>query len=195
MLVGGASTRLGRDKARAEIGGLPTATRIAGLLAELFEEVLLVGGDPPPDAPGRRVEDGEGPGCALRGLTRALEAARCERVLVVATDLPLLTADLLLMLVAWPAADAVVPRGSDGSQPLCALYRRDAALPVARQRLAAGALKLHDFIDALDARSVDAADLARVDPAGIALTNVNTPADLVRAEALLAASSTGGGHP
>ena len=63
-----------------------------------------MGGDPPGDASGRRVSDPDGPRCALRGVTSALESAREERVLIVATDLPLVTPDLLLALVAWPVA-------------------------------------------------------------------------------------------
>ena len=47
VLVGGASRRFGRDKARAEVGGIAMATRLARLLDDLFEEVVLVGGDPP----------------------------------------------------------------------------------------------------------------------------------------------------
>jgi molybdopterin-guanine dinucleotide biosynthesis protein A len=180
---------MGRDKAHVEIGGVAAATRIAVLLDGLFDEVLLVGGDPPADAPGRRCPDGGGPACALRGLTAALAAASCERVLVVATDLPLVSADLLLALVAWPEADAVLPRDGDGLQPLCALYRRDTVLPVARARLAAGDLALRGLIDAVAVSTLGADDLARVDPAGTALANVNTPEDAARAEALLVAAS------
>jgi molybdopterin-guanine dinucleotide biosynthesis protein A len=186
ILAGGASSRMGSDKAFAKIGGVAAATRIAHLLGDLFEEVLLVGGEPPREARGRRVADLEGPTCALRGLRSALEAAAGERVLVVATDLPLVTPALLLALVAWPEADAVVPRTGGGRHPLCALYRLDAVLPVARSRLATGELKLSDLLDALDTRYLDGRDLERVDPEGIALTNVNTPDDLARAESLLA---------
>jgi molybdopterin-guanine dinucleotide biosynthesis protein A len=186
LLAGGASSRMGCDKAHLSVGGEAAATRIARLLASLFEDVLLVGGDPPAEAPGRRVEDPEGPVCALRGLTRALEAARCERVLVVATDLPLLTPDLLLALVAWPEADVVLPRTDDGWHPLCALYRRDTALPAAQRQLASGALALRDLIAELDVHPLDSADLAALDPDGIALSNVNEPADLARVESLLA---------
>lgn len=182
ILTGGASTRMGRDKAALEFRGVPCATRVARVVASLCEEVLLVGGDPPADAPGLRVPDPAGPGCALRGLTAALEAARAPRVLVLATDLPLITPDLLLALVAWPEADAVVPRSAEGPHPLCALYRRDAVLPAARERLAAGRLKLQGVLDAVDTAWLEPADLARVDPAGLALTNLNTPADLARAE-------------
>jgi molybdopterin-guanine dinucleotide biosynthesis protein A len=102
LLLGGASERMGSDKAALELAGEPAARRTARLLATLFEEVLLVGGQPPDGTPGRRVADPAGPRCALRGLVGALEAARAERVLVVATDLPGLTADLLLALVALP---------------------------------------------------------------------------------------------
>lgn len=183
LLAGGASTRMGRDKANLPVAGTAAATRIARLLAELFDEVLLVGGDPPADAPGRRVADPEGPRCALRGVVGGLEASTRERVLLVATDLPLLRPDLLLALVAWPEADAVVPRTPDGVHPLCALYRREVALAAARARLAAGELKLQGLLDALDTRYLAPEDVARVDPLGIALTNVNTPEDLARAEA------------
>ncbi|MEE8507955.1 MAG: molybdenum cofactor guanylyltransferase [Myxococcota bacterium] len=180
LLVGARSEKMACDATRAGTDGIAAATRIARLLATLFEEVLWVGGDPPTDAPGRRVPDVEGPPCPLRGLTGALEAAGGERVLVVAGDLPRVTADLLLALFAWPEADAVVPRTGDGSHPLCAIYRREAVLPVARSRLAAGDLKLRDLLDVLDARYLDDADLVRIDPGGDALTRVDTPGDLDR---------------
>jgi molybdopterin-guanine dinucleotide biosynthesis protein A len=186
VLTGGASSRMGSDKAFAKIGGVASAVRIAHLLGDLFQEVLLVGGEPPPEARGHRVADPEGPTCALRGLTSALGAAAGERVLVVATDLPLVTPELLLALVAWPEADAVVPRTGDTCHPLCALYRRDAVLPVARSRLAAGELRLRDLLGALDTSYLDGRELDRVDPEGVALTDVNTPDDLSRAESLLA---------
>ena len=185
ILTGGASTRMGSDKAHLAIGGRPGATRLARLLEPLFEELLLVGGDPPPDAPGRRVPDPKGPVCALRGLVAALEAARAPRVLVVATDLPLLTPELVLALVAWPEAEAVVPRSEDGLHPLCALYARDAAARAAREQLAAGRLKLQELLDALQVSCLEPQDLAAIDPTGHALTNVNTPEERARAEALL----------
>ncbi len=189
VLTGGASTRMGRDKARLEMGGTPGATRLARLLDALFEEVLLVGGSPPDGAPGRRVPDPEGPVCALRGLVAALEAAGAPQVLVVATDLPLLTSDVVLALVALPEADVVVPRTARGRHPLCALYRRDPVLARARERLAAGDLALHGLLEAVDTRELGPDELALVDPAGLALTNVNTPEELRRAESLLARSA------
>lgn len=175
------------DKAALPVAGVPGATRIARLLDSLCEEVLLVGGSPPPGAPGRPVPDEDGPRSALLGVVSALAAAAAPRVLVVATDLPLLSPDLLLALVALPPADAVVPRTPDGAHPLCGLYTREAVLPVARANLAAGRLALSAVLDAVDTAWLEGAELALVDPDGSALLNANHPEDLARAEAWLAA--------
>lgn len=185
LLVGGASSRMGRDKSRLTLLGVANATRIAGVLERLFEDVLLVGGDPPESAFGRRIPDRAGPRCALRGVVSALEAAREERVLLLATDVPLVTPDLLLALVAWPQADALVVRDGHGRQPLCGVYRRTEALRLARERLAAEQLPLSGWLDALGARELPADVLAAIDPGGTALLDLNTPEDLARAETLL----------
>jgi len=165
---------------------VPAATRLARRLSQLCEEVWLVGGDPPDDAPGCRIPDPPGPACALRGIVAALAAARSERVLVLATDLPLVSDALLLALVAAPEADAVAPRTPDGRHALCALLRRERALAVASERLAAGELALHGFFAALAPRWLEGAELARLDPDGMALANLNTPEDLARIERRLA---------
>lgn len=184
LLVGGASSRMGSDKAHLPLGGVALATRTARLLADHFEDVLLVGGAPPADAPGRRIPDPEGPRCALRGLVGALAAARAPRVLVVATDLPLLEPELLLALVAWPEADVVLPRVAGRAEPLCALWAREAPLAAARAQLAAGRLALHELVGALDAAWLEEDDLRDVDPAGLMLANANTPEDWARLERL-----------
>ena len=96
VLLGGASSRMGRDKALLEWEGEALVVRQARLLASLFDEVLLVGGEPPAAAPGRRVQDVPGARSALRGIVGALGAASTPWVLVTATDLPALSADLVL---------------------------------------------------------------------------------------------------
>lgn len=183
LLLGGASKRMGHDKAHLPRAGSVWSTRAAQLLDRLFTQVLLVGGEPEPEAPGTRVADGTGPPCALRGMVAALEAAASERVVILATDLPLLEPDLLLALTAWPAADAVVPVDARGDQPLCAIYRRDVCLDVARERLRSEQLSLGSFLDAVDARRVPVADLGLGEESTTWLTNVNTPEELARLEA------------
>lgn len=192
LLVGGVSSRMGHDKAHMSVAGVAAATRLSGLLSQLFEEVLLVGGAPPDAAVGRRIADPEGPRCALRGLIAALTSSSCERVLVVATDLLLVTPDLLLALVAWPEADAVVPRTLDGAHPLCAVYRREPVAARARAHLAGGRLALRGLLEAVDTVYLEESDLACIDPDGRALTNVNTPEDLQRADTIASGAADPG---
>ncbi len=177
VLLGGASSRMGRDKAMLERDGEALVVHQARLLAALFEEVLLVGGDPPETAPGRRVADEPGERSALRGIVSALQHATAPWVLVTATDLPALSADLLLGLVAsqTPDIDAIVPR-TDRPEPLCALYRVASVLPAARTRLEGGEFMLRGLLDTLRVTWLEAADLDLVH--GVeALLNVNTPED------------------
>jgi molybdopterin-guanine dinucleotide biosynthesis protein A len=117
----------------------------------------------------------------------ALEASAAEHVLVVATDQPLVTPRFLRALAAAEPAEATVPRDASGSHPLCARYRRASVLGPARARLAGSDLSLQGLLAALDTRWLEGDALRRADPDGAALLNVNTPADLERAEALLAA--------
>jgi len=187
VLLGGESSRMGRDKARIEVAGRPAALHLAQQLDDLFAEVLLVGGHPPGSAPGRPVADPEGPGCALRGVLGALEAATTDKLFVVATDHLALTPDLVLGLIAQPEADAVVPRRDGRLQPLCALYRREPALAQARKCWTAGELSLRDLLMGLDVHVFEGADLAAVDPGGLSLSNANTPEELEALRERLAA--------
>jgi len=175
VLIGGGSSRMGSDKAQRPFCGVASATRTSRLLATLFEDVMLVGGQAPTDAVGRRIEDAPGPRSALRGLVAALEASHAERVLIVATDLPLLTPALLLALVAWPVADVVLPRRGAHMEPLCALWSRERAAICARIHLDAGRLALHEVVAQLAARHLEGADLQAADPDSAALANANTP--------------------
>ncbi len=174
---------MGRDKARLSRDGEAWSTRAARMLSGAFEEVLLVGGNPESEAPGRRVPDPPGTACALRGLVGALESAASPRVLVVATDLPFLSIDLLLALSAWPERDAVVPTDPAGDHPLCAIYRRESCLAIASAHLAAERLSLRELLAEVetDRVSLEALGLADLEPSP--LVNINTPAELARLEA------------
>ena len=184
LLLGGRSTRMGRDKARIVWQGQAWSTRIACLLDRLFEQSLLVGGEPEDAAPGLRVTDPPGPSCALRGLVAALEAAEPERVVVLATDLPFVDAELLLALTAWPEADVVVPVDERGAHPLCAIYRREPCLQLAREHLASERLSLQALLEGLQTDRVPIGDLGIQVKGRDPMTNVNTPGELAQLEGL-----------
>ena len=94
---------------------------------------------------------------------------------MVATDLPLLTPALLLALVAWPAADVVLPRTRRRHRAALRAWSRERAAVAARAQLAAGRFALRELIAQLDARYLEGADLDAVDPDSTALANANTP--------------------
>ncbi len=141
-----------------------SAAQLAALLDGLFDQVLWVGAAPPPGAPGRRAPSAEGPASALADLVGAFQATDREGILVVSGELQAVTPALLLALFAWPEAAAVVPRCGDRTWPLCALYRRQAVLPVARARLTAGALDLTELLAQLETSYLEESDLIAVAP-------------------------------
>lgn len=173
VLTGGASRRMGTDKAAILVDGVPLAARTASLLSAVADPVLEVG-------PGRTtlpaVADalpGEGPLAALAAGADVL-TRRGHRgpALVVATDLPRLTTQALVALASHPATGSVVPVVAGRPQWLCA-------------RWSAGALAAADRLVASGERRIGA--LASVDVTYVEdpswageLADVDTPEDLVR---------------
>jgi molybdopterin-guanine dinucleotide biosynthesis protein A len=131
------------------------AARIARLLAALFEEVICVASEPPANTQGRRAGEVDGPPGVLRDVGSALAAATAEHVLVVVAGAEEASPDLLLALVAWPEAEAVVPRACGDALPSCALYRREAALRAFREQFASGRNDVRAWLEALDTAYVD----------------------------------------
>jgi molybdopterin-guanine dinucleotide biosynthesis protein A len=102
-------------------------------------------------------------------------------VLVVACDMPFLTAPFLGRLVAECVdVDAVVPRTADGFHPLCAVYAQSAAAAIQR-RILSGQLKVVDALADLAVREIGPEEITPYDPDGTLLVNINTPDDYQRA--------------
>lgn len=125
---------------------------------------------------------GAGP---LGGIYTAIQFATPGVALVVAGDMPFLTAPFLRRLLAAAAgADAAVPRAADGWHPLCAVYTPGAAEPI-RRRIESGRLKVIDALADLRVREVGPEEIARYDPDGTLFFNINTPDDYQRALGVL----------
>ena len=192
VLAGGASRRMGQDKALLRSGAGPTllertvATVHAAGLREVVLSVSTVEQgralrDAVPAVAGLRLvvdaEPGRGP---LGALYAALTAFPHHHVLLVACDMPRLEVAALRALLEKPRdADAVVPRVAGWDQPLTALYG-PACLPLTARLLAQGRLAMRDLLAApgLRVRFLDDARLARAGVVAAAFDNVNTPADL-----------------
>jgi len=188
ILTGGHATRFGgRDKGSLLVGGLSILERQLREVSQVADDVMLVGAHAAPTVAGvaiRAIADrvtGVGP---LGGLDAALAASGRDHVMIIAGDMPYVSAQLVAHLTSLgPDADAVVPRTERGYHPLCAVYARSCESVVAR-RLAARAFAMKDLLDELKVRVVDRSELAAFGDPDRLLANVNTPADLDRIEAL-----------
>ena len=189
VLCGGRSRRLGRDKALEEVGGKGLIERVIERLAPLGAEIVLVTSERSrhlfshlgleivtDDFPGR------GP---LGGIYSGLKASPGTHSLVVACDMPFLNSDLLGRLVELaPGHDVVIPRLEGKVEPLHAVYSRALLVPI-EEMVREGALKISDLLDRVKVRYVEAAECRRLDPELLSFFNVNSEADLGRAQALI----------
>jgi molybdopterin-guanine dinucleotide biosynthesis protein A len=116
---------MGRDKARLLLRGTEMAGAVAGEVRRAVGNVTLVGHPELPGIPDRY--PGEGP---LGGILTALHATKSEWNLIVACDMPEVSAEFLQWLIGEADrvhAAIVMPCGAeDRPEPLCALYHRDA---------------------------------------------------------------------
>lgn len=177
VLAGGASRRMGRDKALLLIDGEPMVARVARRIATLCDDVVVASGD------GRRLgqllwpqvadrHPGAGP---LAGIVAGLAAARHPLVAVVAGDMPDASPEVLQLLAErWGGEPAIVPQFAGRVEPLHAVYAASSGAAMAA-RLDAGLRSVQGALAALGAVVVDAAAL---DPTLRFLRNLNDPADL-----------------
>lgn len=148
LLTGGASRRMGFAKATLDVGGQPNAVRLAGALGRVAGPLVEVGpgysGLPAVSEEPR----GGGPLVALCAGAGALAAlGHAGPALVVACDLPFVTAGTLGVLAAWPGGASVVPVAGGRPQPLCARWSAS-DLALARDLVAAGERAMRALLSA-----------------------------------------------
>jgi molybdopterin-guanine dinucleotide biosynthesis protein A len=192
ILIGGRSSRLGRDKAFVEISGESLAERAMNTVRRsniATKIVFVAGGEAQFAIEAARLDapiifdlfPGRGP---LGGLHAALSDTRAEWILLLACDYPLITPGLLSLLSEKRSDEfgAIVPEQHDGRlQPLCALYNVKAALPVVEAIIQRPRLSppMHEIAAVLNPRIVKPYEFASL-PAACFL-NANTEEDLQRA--------------
>jgi molybdopterin-guanine dinucleotide biosynthesis protein A len=153
ILAGGKSTRMGADKAFVALHGCTLLARALELARSVTDDVRIVG-DAEKFAAFAPVVGDVFPGCGpLGGIHAALRASMKELNVILAVDVPYVSMALLQFLVTRArtrTAVATVPRVGGGWQPLCAIYRREFALP-AENALQGGRYKIDALFD--DART------------------------------------------
>jgi molybdopterin-guanine dinucleotide biosynthesis protein A len=187
ILAGGASSRMGADKATLTLGDETFVARVCDALASVASRVSIVSArDDQSDCGLTIVRDVYAGAGALGGLHAALAACRAPWAAVVSCDLPFVTRELFLRLASLASADfdAVAPVQPDGRpQPLCALYSVRACLPAAARLIEAGELRPRVLLKNLRTRWVAPEEFSDLTRAELFFTNVNTPDDYESAKA------------
>ena len=192
ILAGGASSRMGRDKAQLEIGGATLLMRTARLLEPLIASVTVIGPRERYASLGLRVVPDERTGLGpLGGIATALRISPSPWSLIVGCDLPFLTSAWLGYLIARAgvsSADVVLAESTHGPEPLCAIYHKRCE-PAIAEVLDQGVRKVTDALARLAVEKVIAADWKAFDSDGWLFKNINTPADYQQARARLEVES------
>lgn len=125
ILAGGASRRMGRNKAELRLMGKTLLQRQADKLHGLGIEDIMLSGAGCPALPGTRVIPDEYPGKGpLGGLYACLHSARNPSCLVVSVDTPLIPAEALAQLCRAHRAGVTVLRHKGREEPLLGVYDR-----------------------------------------------------------------------
>jgi molybdopterin-guanine dinucleotide biosynthesis protein A len=182
VLAGGRSTRMGRDKARMVVDGVPLWRRQRGVLESAGAGRVVVVLRPRQRSLGRRRDEirdrlsDHGP---MAGLQAALADTRADWLAVLAVDMPRVDARWFRRLRRrCRIGTGAVVRTADGYEPLAAIYPQ-AALLVVERRLQGGHLALQGLVKELVRRRQMVA--VRLPAAALRqAANWNTPADAAR---------------
>ena len=178
----------GRAKGLLEIAGEPMIVRTARMITPLLVDVAIIGSPELYAGTGLRVladrdmrgTEGMSPvQTPLAGIVTALYTTNMPWNLILACDLPYLTADWVDWLLARAMASRaqiVIPRNSRGLEPLAAVYRRECGVPL-MDALGRGVRKVTDAIADLQLEESQESDWSKYDPLGRVLKNMNTPSD------------------
>ena len=179
LLAGGKSTRMGQDKALMEVDGKALLLHGTERLKPHVRELFVIG-DPrlyghlwpdvlPDEIPGL------GP---LGGIATAMGAARFDRLLVLAVDVPGVNARLLERLTRElpDDADALVPRHAGSLEPLVAAYNRRCR-PAFLDLIKRSRLSMHGALESVHTAFLDIAPGEDGWPEDL-FRNLNKPGDL-----------------
>ncbi|MBI5824006.1 MAG: molybdenum cofactor guanylyltransferase [Chloroflexi bacterium] len=190
--AGGASSRMGEDKALKPFLGRPLIQRVIERLAPLADEMIVTTNRPaeygflntssrfvrlvPDLRPGRG---------ALGGLYTAAASASHPFVAVAACDMPFASQNFFESahrLMVKEEADVVIVKTEEGYEPFHALYRRETCLPAIEAAIDADQWKAIAWFPQVKVRTLSPDEIKIFDPSGLCFWNLNTPEDFLQTE-------------
>ena len=187
ILAGGQSRRMGQDKAFIQVAGVRLFDYVYGKCRKFFSRVVIVTNRPEQfhDYPAHVVTDEITVTASLGGLYTGLLRAETDYVFCLACDMPFLQPPFIRYLLSLRFDyDVVIPRTSEGLEPLHAVYSKKCINPIKRL-LDAGQFQITKFLSEVRVRYCETKEIQRYDPSLSSFVNINTKADLRRIQAKL----------
>jgi molybdopterin-guanine dinucleotide biosynthesis protein A len=179
ILAGGRSQRMGQDKAWLLLDGKPLIARQVALARELGAEEVFISGRAGTDYDSlncRVVQDRVTNAGPLAGIESALAASSTPLLLVLAVDMPKMTASpLQRLLVCCSETRGAVPRFNHQLEPLAAIYPRS-SLKIAQELLDSGRNAVWNFAERCAEHNL-AAFIDMPEQHSACFENWNTPAE------------------
>jgi len=179
IIAGGKSTRMGTDKAFVVLEGRTLLARTLDVARAVTSDVRIVG-DAGKFATFAPVVEDVFPGCGpLGGIHAALRASGAKLNLMLAVDVPFVSAGLLEFLIARARVSAAVVTVArvGGWQPLCAVYRREFA-EVAETALRQGRYRIDRLFEVVTTEVISENELSAAGFSARAFHNLNTREDV-----------------
>jgi molybdopterin-guanine dinucleotide biosynthesis protein A len=193
VLAGGKSSRMGQDKAALALAGKTLLERAVGIARAASGQVGVVGSGESTRKIAAQlglpivvdVFSDQGP---LAGIHAALESQYARGLnFILAVDTPVITPQFVRYIVKRACSSealVTVARAGGILHPLCAVYRRE-FVKRAQAALREHRNKIEAAFDQAALDVISEADLAACDFDPEMFANINTPADLIRAQSRL----------
>ena len=193
VLAGGLGTRIGGEKAGRLLGGKPLTQWTVDALQRVTERIVLtLAPDQPAPLIKARVpafacEDllpARGP---LTGIYTGLISSGAEAIVAAPCDAPFINPDVLeLLLARRHGCDAVIAEVRGRLEPALGVYDRT-CVPAIIEALNGDDYSMQGFLSRVRPSIVREEEIRKVDPSLRSFFNVNTAADLSRAESMIGA--------
>jgi molybdopterin-guanine dinucleotide biosynthesis protein A len=175
ILAGGKSTRMGSDKGFLKLNGVSFMEYSITAMKPLVSEIIIVSNNPDYDIFNlKRVEDVIKEAGPLAGIYTGLKTSKTEFNLVLSCDVPLITKEILEMLIeAQDRQSDIVQIVSQGkSMPLIALYKKCCETQF-YQLLKNDERRLHVAVNQCKVKNITLSSQTE-----LFTKNINTPEDL-----------------
>ncbi|MCX8153717.1 MAG: molybdenum cofactor guanylyltransferase [Candidatus Bathyarchaeota archaeon] len=196
ILAGGSSRRFGQDKGVLELNGKPLIRHVVDAVKPLVEETIVVTSTqtriakyaPLVTGDVRFAVDAYESNSPLIGALTGLSISKSQYSLILPFDMPFVSRDVIsLLFEICIGKAAVIPRWPNGNvEPLHAVYKTNMALEAAKTAVAEGKLHMRAMIEKLrGVRYISTLVIQELDPELHTFFNINTLADLKKAEGML----------